>query len=366
METNNNLIVEHIRPQHLKIIKRIENIYKQFLYNIKNKKHIRMKVGRTNCWNNCEFLNENLVFKSETSSTHTKIDYNKISNRNGMHLIMFILSKIVHFYINNITVTRREFYYQLKKYLKSQSQLNRCIQKVSILLNLPPWELGIVGMNKGLVFGNLKINFSNGEKLYCNKSKGILIPPNVNEIVSVETKGEFILIVEKDSIYNDILNDDLLFDKMNSFILITGKGYPDLHTRHFLKYLWRHLNIPIFILVDGDPFGIEIMQTYKFGSLHMSHLANYLAVPQIKWLGVYPSEIQTFNIPFIELSKMDRFKAGKLLEKPFVDNYPSMKQEIQIMLLKNIKAELEGLVRDDFFLSRIYLPFKIGNKDLIY
>jgi DNA topoisomerase VI subunit A len=34
--------------------------------------------------------------------------------------------------------------------------------------------------------------------------------------------------------------------------------------------MWRHLRIPIFGIFDADPFGIEIMLVYRFGSRVMA------------------------------------------------------------------------------------------------
>lgn len=67
--------------------------------------------------------------------------------------------------------------------------------------------------------------------------------------------------------------------------MITGKGYPDINTRVLLKRLEADLKLPIYIVVDADPHGIEIMCTYKFGSLQMIHNSEQLAVKSIEWLG---------------------------------------------------------------------------------
>lgn len=61
----------------------------------------------------------------------------------------------------------------------------------------------------------------------------------------------------------NIPNDILL----TYFLLSQGKGYPDLATRQLVKMIWDKLKIPIFILVDADPHGFDIMCTYRFGSM---------------------------------------------------------------------------------------------------
>lgn len=45
--------------------------------------------------------------------------------------------------------------------------------------------------------------------------------------------------------------------------------------------------------------------------------------------------------------------------------YPRIKEELETMLSKNIKAEIEGLVKTDSFLTDFYLPNKLYRKDYI-
>lgn len=97
--------------------------------------------------------------------------------------------------------------------------------------------------------------------------------------------AKYILIVEKDTVFTRLIKANF-FDKINSkVILVTAKGYPDVNTRVLLNRLEKDLHIPIYILVDADPHGIEIMCTYKFGSLHLVHNSQQLAVKSIQWIG---------------------------------------------------------------------------------
>lgn len=95
-----------------------------------------------------------------------------------------------------------------------------------------------------------------------------------------------------------------------------GKGFPDQSTAHFvlalserfprsvqgiidvcslpgtlLTCLFRSLSTPILALVDGDPDGLEILSTYKFGSKAAAKLnQESLGVDRIEWLGVKGTE----------------------------------------------------------------------------
>lgn len=73
------------------------------------------------------------------------------------------------------------------------------------------------------------------------------------------------------------------FHKTNKCVLITGKGYPDVGTRELVRLIADQSNskvfvffrfftvitrnvVPIFVLADCDPYGLDIVCVYAFGS----------------------------------------------------------------------------------------------------
>lgn len=96
---------------------------------------------------------------------------------------------------------------------------------------------------------------------------GTLIPQDIEEIIEIQSIAYFILVVEKESIFHKLIEENLLSKLTRPFIMITGKGFPDLNTQLFLRKLWIVMSIPVFILVDADPDGIQIMLNYRFGSV---------------------------------------------------------------------------------------------------
>lgn len=98
--------------------------------------------------------------------------------------------------------------------------------------------------------------------------------------------------------------------------------------RLFLRKLRDTLRIPVLALVDSDPYGLKILSVYMkgesfrnssscklrriaalctaqsehfalrmTGSMNMSYDSSNLTTPDIKWLGVRPSDLDRFNIP---------------------------------------------------------------------
>ena len=68
-------------------------------------------------------------------------------------------------------------------------------------------------------------------------------------------------------------------------------------TRLFLRRLKLTLNLPVLALVDSDPYGLKILSVYMKGSMNMSYDSSNLTTPDIKWLGVRPSDLDRFQIP---------------------------------------------------------------------
>lgn len=94
------------------------------------------------------------------------------------------------------------------------------------------------------------------------------------------------------------------------------------------------------------------MSTYKYGSFKLSHENDDLNTPCIQWLGVRSGDVLARNSQddyhgLLTLSARDRKKAVDMLERmePLQDSgtEEEWRRELQVMLLLNVKAEMEVL-----------------------
>jgi meiotic recombination protein SPO11 len=107
----------------------------------------------------------------------------------------------------------------------------------------------------------------------------------------------------------------------------------------------------IYGLMDFDPDGFDILSTYKFGSAALAHENESLVLPSLRWIGISSSHIgQEDDLHqsqgLLKLSARDRRKATRMLERePFIENgsEPEWRREIQVMLMLNVKAEIQLL-----------------------
>jgi meiotic recombination protein SPO11 len=97
-------------------------------------------------------------------------------------------------------------------------------------------------------------------------------------MTDIKSSAKLVIIVEKDATFQRLLNENFLGLVNVDTILITSKGVPDLSTRKLLQRLaFQELTGALFVcFVDGDPYGIEILCVYTFGSLQMAWYVFYL------------------------------------------------------------------------------------------
>lgn len=127
--------------------------------------------------------------------------------------------------------------------------------------------------------------------------------------------------------------------------------------------MWFKFKLPIFGLIDGDAYGIDILLTYKYGSLNSAYQNYQLIVPAIKWLGINSNDILEFNLKGTVFNENELNKFNHLQNRPDVLNDQSLMEEIYNLKQIGFKVELESLLDySNQFLLDCYLPYKIYYK----
>lgn len=115
-------------------------------------------------------------------------------------------------------------------------------------------------------------------------------------------------------------------------LLITGKGYPDLATRHLLSSLSLNLpeDVPILALVDGDPYGLDIVSCYKWGRAGLKREsvggsnggAAGLKAERLEWIGIAGRELEAFGVDrdaMLPITIQDEKKVGHISSNSGLD-----------------------------------------------
>ena len=270
--------------------------------------------------------------------------------------------------IEDRRTTKRDIFYQCFVDCSSQLEIDKLVSVIVSSLQVPRSLLGIVATSKGLVVGDLKYINSEGVIVDCSLAAGgDSVPQTVLDLHHIETKAKFILVVEKDAIFQRLLEEGVLQSRLPPLIMITGKGVPDLGTRQLVRTLNIRFSLPTFVLTDYDPYGMDIFLIYKFGSLAMTWSAEPLSTPTSVWIGVNSSDMINLDIPqqsTKQFSKHDTKKVEELSKREYLgldhDN-GGLRQELETMWNIGRKAEIQQIMeaRDAGFLSHTYLPWKI-------
>ena len=158
----------------------------------------------------------------------------------------------------------------------NQNKSDKAIENACAYLEVPRNRLNIISAGKGLFAGNLQYIESGIE---TNAGNRILkIPPDMDNINDIKTTADFILVIEKETALNRLIQEKF-FDECNC-ICITGCGYPDMQTREFIRRIVDEFSwVPVLVLTDFDPHGFKILCTYTFGSVNMCGECDSLAIP---------------------------------------------------------------------------------------
>ena len=113
----------------------------------------------------------------------------------------------------------------------------------------------------------------------------------------------------------------------------------------------RFCSPSVYSLFDFDPDGFAIQSVYKHGSIALSAENSMLIAPTMCRIGLSRQHICDSNgvnheQGLLSLTLRDRRKARKMLEQAFPTDEGTehdMRLELQVMLMLNIKAELQVL-----------------------
>ncbi len=259
----------------------------------------------------------------------------------------------------------RDVFYNRAYLFKDQRESDGIIEDLAAALGVCREALNVIASAKGVCVGQIKIR-DRGDVIDCSKlgTGGWSITPLVDEIEFVDCKAEFVLVVEKDAAFFRLVEDR--FWEKYKCLLVTGKGQADIATRRFVKRLREELGLPVFILVDSDPYGFYIASVYKRGSISLSFDTPRLATKDAKLLGLLPSDLDKYKVPKYARLKMTEADLKRLRE---IRRYPwyqreEYQREFDIMEKRGEKAEIQALCAHGLtYLTDKYLPTKLERQD---
>jgi len=173
---------------------------------------------------------------------------------------------------------------------EEQRESDSVIRDLEVFLSVLREDLLILSKEKGKVVGNLVIRSGDDTIDLSKMGHGAYaIEPTPDLIEFVDVDAEYILVVEKDAVFQQLHRYG--FWRKYKAILVTSAGQPDRATRRFVRRLSDEYKLPVYILADSDPYGFYIYSVFKAGSITLSYESERLATPSAKFIGVMMTDI---------------------------------------------------------------------------
>jgi DNA topoisomerase-6 subunit A len=251
-----------------------------------------------------------------------------------------------------------------------QGECDTIIEDVEVLLDSIREELHLYAENRGAMVGNITL-IDRGDTIDCSRmgSGGYAIPSIVEpDIIQLDRKkcgAEFILHVEKGTVWQRF-NEDRFWESHNC-ILTHGAGQPPRGVRRMLNRLHFELGLPVYCVLDNDPWGYYIYSVLKQGSINLAFESQRMAIPDAKYLGLRSIDFDRCNLSDsvkITLSDTDKKRAKQIAKYPWFEKKKDWQNEIQRMLKNDFKLEVESLISKDIsYVTEVYVPERLEEQD---
>jgi DNA topoisomerase-6 subunit A len=277
----------------------------------------------------------------------------------------------------NKTVSIRQMFYMTKHTIKGtsentfeeQGESDPIIEDLEVSADALREELHLFADKKGTLAGPMVIDDSGDRIDLSRMGRGGWSIPSISEpsvIKFIKNDAAFILFVEKSAIW-ERLNEDR-FWKNHKCILMTTAGQATRGARRLLQRMATELKLPVFVLVDNDPWGLYIYSVLKQGSISLAYESMRLAVPNVRFLGMSSLDHAKFELPSaveIKLNDKDIDRAKQMKAYPWFKD-KKWQKEMDALLHNGFKMELDGLLTKGIsFISEEYIPKKLKDRDYL-
>ena len=273
------------------------------------------------------------------------------------------------------TTSIRDLYYMTKHTLgetrqntfEEQEESDPIIEDLEVAIDSLREELHLFATGRGSMVGPMTIRDS-GDSIDLRRmgSGGWSVPSIVEEHVVQFTKHEakYVLLIEKDAVWRRF-NEDRFWQR-EKCVIVTGQGQPPRGVRRLVQRLHSELKLPVYVLVDNDPWGFYIYSVMKQGSINLAYESMRMAVPAARFVGLSSFDKAKYDLPSnvaIKMNDQDVARARQMLAYPWFEA-ARWQREIEEMVKSGEKYELEALSRRGIsFITEEYLPRKLRDRD---
>ncbi|KUM65517.1 hypothetical protein ACN42_g1550 [Penicillium freii] len=263
-------------------------------------------------------------------------------------------------YTEHIHTITRDIYYIDPEFFRVQYIVDHIVDDLAYTIGVNRTALNVEAAAKGLVTGDFRLIRGSHILIDAQSVTEDSLIPRIEDGDEIDiSRVRWVLVIEKEAVFHRLARISYHTRALaGEGIMVTGKGYPDFMTRTFLRAMsdsassQRRRPPRFYALTDGDPHGMAIMSTYKYGSAAHLHQNARLSIPRLQWLGLRVTDIIAVpevlgDTALLSLTMRDRKKIVAMLRNSPVwasdGPEPEWRAELQRMLVLNLKAEIEIL-----------------------
>lgn len=289
---------------------------------------------------------------------------------------VLVASKVKHLIDEGKTASLRSMFYMSKHTIEGtkeetfddQNESDPIIEDLEVTLDALREELHLYAKKAGDMVGPITV-VDNGDEIDCARmgSGGYGIPSIVEpEVVQFkQCDAKFVLHVEKDAVWQRFNEDK--FWRTHNCLLTHGGGQPPRGVRRLLYRLHDELKLPVYCLLDNDPWGYYIYSVIKQGSINLAYESKRMAVPDARFIGIRSKDFERCQLApsaTISLNEKDIKRAKQIAKYPWFEHKKPWQKEIALMLSNGFKLEVEALVNKDIsYVTEEYVPERLADRD---
>jgi len=341
---------------------KLTNLGKRLVYAIENQKFPTIEMPSRSTGN--------IVYDPQTRQYILGEKTTERSSRNIAHLRPFTQTTWTASFAQELLTTQksstlRDVYYNAMSHdikFQTQQESDQTIVELETLIDHPREDFNIYPEERSSIFGDLTIEYTvpgyEGKQVnLTTHPDGFMIGSALSSAQLVKTSARLVLAVEKGAMFSRFVEEGA--DRKFKALIVHTAGMAPRATRKILRRISDELGLRVVTLVDSDPWGMAIAGVLIYGSAAAAHLRE-LTVPDAVYAGLYPSDIERYNLPPIKFNKEDERRVKELIKDPRFQQEP-WSRELKVFQKNQRKAELESLSRYGLdFVVKKYLPERLA------
>lgn len=332
-----------VRELKLDIPKEARHLAERMLKDLENSKRPFLEAVKTSLDNS--FYNAKVGYLTPGDKV-VRTELN-VSSVQKLARVVFMLEILLGNLAMSAVNTKRELYYMCKGVIKGnsrykpldfedQDESDSIIDFIGDMLEVYREELNCFANDRGGQTYSQQLvvteTLPDGEKAVVDLSTlgtTPFQPQNKPQALKLKAKKkiDFCLVVESQGTAGTL--QTMGFTKRNNCILMGAQGVPSNGVRGWCKLIENQLDVPMYFFGDLDAYTMQnIFRTLKAGSAASLIRNSDFSAPNVRFLGVLPTDIKKYDLPHYKVKESDPAEGRALKKaKDALENDPFFKDK---------------------------------------